>query len=476
MGVRQKAGLGIGQRFAVVACCGALILPALSPVLAQDSAQDGGLQMTLGVRSTLRSDSNYSLSNPSNGRGTVFDTQLSFGLISETRNSRLAFTASTTARAARLPAPAGSVSGIEDPLFQLNYSREGARSSLTLNARYNRADLDFVDPLTDQVLIADPSAPGGLTLVNATGTRTNLQYGLGFRTGIDMPVGLNLQLNHRELDYSGTVGPSLYDTQTDSATLGLRFDLTPAMTANVTLSASDYVARDAASTRRENRSLSFGLSQNVSEALNLSANVGLSRNTTTRLGASTLREGATFALAATRNLPTGNVGLSYSRSIDSNGNRDTLRVSHSQETQLLSAAMSLGLTRGSSGTTSIVANANISRDFARGELSASLSRGVTTNDSLNDVLTTRANAAYTHNINPVSSLAFGVTFARTEDGGTGVTTTTDRSSVNITYNRALTEDWDMSAGFEHRRLTNTAGTAQGNAVFVSLGRSFDLRP
>ena len=474
MGVSQPSRRRTGQRLAVAACCGALVLPALSPVRAQDD--NGGVKMTLGVQSSLRSDSNYAMSTPGNGRGTVFDTRLSFGLTSETRASTLSFTAATTARAAKLPAPAGSVTGVEDPTLTLSYTRTGARSRLDVNARYNKADLDFVDPLTDQILIADPSNPGNFILTNATGTRTALSYGAGIETGIDMPVGLTLRVNRSEIDYAGTVGASLYDTKTDSATATVRMDLSPSTQASLTVSATDYTARNATRTTRDTRALSLGLTHQFDEATQMTASVGRSRIVNDSLAGTVVREGTTYGLSASRAFAVGQVGLSYARSIDTNGSRDTLSLTHARETALSRMNLSLGLSKGSAGTTAVIANAAVSRDLARGRLNLSLARSVSTDDALNDVLSTRASASYAHEINDVSSMSFGVTFARTEDGGAGATAQTDRSSVNITYNRALTEDWQMSAGVEHRRLDRTTGTASGNAVFVTLGRSFDLRP
>ncbi|MBY6159171.1 hypothetical protein [Pseudooceanicola nitratireducens] len=368
------------------------------------------------------------------------------------------------------------MSDIEDPTLSLSYSRNGSRSRLNLNARYNRADLDYIDPLRDPILIEDPNAPGTLILTAATGIRTTLGYGVGFETGIDMPVGFSLNLNHSERDYSGTLGGSLYDNETDSVSATVRLTLTPNTVANVSASMTDYTARDAAATRRDTRSLIFGLSHNLGEILQLNASIGTSRIEITQFGGTTLRAGTTFGLGATRALPTGQLGLNYSRSLDTNGNRDTLQLSHNRETPVLNAGFSLGLTRGSAGTTSVIANANISRDLLRGKFGLSLSRSVATNDALEDVLTTRLNANYNHEIDAVSSVDFGVSFARVEDGGAGTTAESERSTISVTYNRALTEDWQMSAGVEHRRYHRAAGTAQGNAVFVTLGRSFDIRP
>lgn len=473
MGESRTSSLRPGQGAVVLACCSALALSAVAPVLAQD---EGGLKLSFGISSTLRSDSNYALATPSNGRGTVFDTNLSFGLESVTRTSSLSFRAATTARTARLPAPAGNTSGFEEPTLQLAYTRQGARSRLSFSARYNQADLDFLDPLRDPILIADPTLPGGLALVTETGQRTNLQYSLGFETGIDSPVGFSLQASRRELDYTNTVSPNLFDTETDSLSASLRLDLTPASRLTLTGSATDYEAANTVNTRRENRSLGLGYSAQLDEATELSARIGWSEVRVEETGGTTLREGMTFGFGASRALAVGSLGVSYDRSLDSNGARDTINLRHTRETQTLDIGLGLGLTRGTTGTTSVIADVSLEKALPRGAFTFGLSRSVATNNNLADVLYTRANASYTHEIDTLSSVSLGATYARTEDGGAGNTATSSRSALSVTYNRALTEDWRMSAGYEHRRLQNTTGDTSGNAIFVTLGRSFEFRP
>lgn len=474
MGENMPSRRKAGQRLTALACCGGLALSPVSPLHAQD---EGGLSMTFGISSSLRASSNFALSSPSQGSSTIFSTDLSFGLESSNSYSTLTLDASATARAARFPAPTGNTSGFGDANLRLGYTRQGAHSSLSFSALYNEADLDFIDPLRDPVLIADPTAPGGVTLVNDTGTRTNQQVSLGFETGIDMPLGMSASFSHRRLDYVGTISPSLYDTETTSASATVRATVTPTTQLSLTGSATDYTASDALATMRENRSLSLGLSQQVDAITSLTASLGWSQVRTTRnVGAPILNEGTTFSLGASREIATGSVSLSYGRSIDTNGNRDTLNLRHQREFQTGGIDLGIGLTRGSAGTTQAIADIRWTQELPRGAISASLSRGVSTNDALADVLSTRASANYTHEISEISSMSFGVNLARTEDGGAGATTTTTRSGVTVSYNRALTQDWNLSAGVEHRRLDDAGGQASDNALFVTLGRSFDFRP
>ena len=470
--LRNRALLGAGVFFTALGLTGA------PPTLAQDD--DGGLRMSFGLQSTLRSQSNYSMTPAGSGRGTTFDTDLSFRLNSKTRAQSLDLQLGAVARMARLPAPAGNVSGVEDPSLRLSYSREGARSRLTFSGNYRRADLDFLNPLADPILIDDPSAVNGVSLVNQTGSRDSLQMNPGFVTGIDMPVGLSLQASTRRIDYSGTVSPSLYDTQRDTVSGRLRLDLTPTTELGLSLSSSTNRSSNTTSTRQTSQNAGLDLAHQVGERLTLSANLGYSQTETrqTVLGAPvvTAREGMTFGLGVRQALPTGNIGVNYARSVDANGNRDTVNLTYARQMQTLKINLGVGLTRGVAGTTATTASASATQELARGAITFSLDRSVSTNDSLQDVLATRARLNVRHNITETSGVDFGVSYARNEDGGSGALATTSRSSVTMAYRHKLTKDWNLRTGIEHRHQTTAAGTATGNTFFVTLGRSFEYRP
>jgi hypothetical protein len=436
--------------------------------------------MRFGLSSTLRSQSNYAMTPAGSGRGTTFDTDLSFGLISKTRVQSLDLQLGAVARMARLPAPAGNVSGVEDPSLKLSYSREGARSRLTFSGNFRRADLDFLNPLADPILIDDPTAVDGVSLVNQTGSRDSLQMNLGFVTGVDMPVGLSLRASTRRIDYSGTVSPSLYDTQKDTVSGRLRLNLSPTTELGLSLSSSTNRSSNTTSTRQTSQAAGLDLVHEVGERLTLSANLGYSQTETrqTILGAPvvTAREGTTFGLGLRQALPTGNIGVTYARSVDANGNRDTVNLRYARQMQRLKVNLNLGLTRGVASTTATIASASFTQDLARGAITFGLDRSVSTNDSLEDVLATRARLNIRHDITETSGVDFGVSYARNEDGGSGSLATTSRSAVTMAYRHKLTKDWNLRTGVEHRNQTTATGTATGNTIFVTLGRSFEYRP
>jgi len=40
----------------------------------------------------------------------------------------------------------------------------------------------------------------------------------------------------------------------------------------------------------------------------------------------------------------------------------------------------------------------------------------------------------------------------------------------------LTQDWNMTGGLQLRHRSDNSGTAQSNAVFLTLDRNFSFRP
>jgi hypothetical protein len=54
---------------------------------------------------------------------------------------------------------------------------------------------------------------------------------------------------------------------------------------------------------------------------------------------------------------------------------------------------------------------------------------------------------------------------------------TSRADLRATYRRDLTRDWQLSTGYEYRiREESDIGEATSNRVFLTLERSFAVRP
>ena len=438
------------------------IVGGFGPAGAQDAAA-GGTILTFGIETELSVSDNYNLELIAPGTSTVLDTTLSFGYLAETATDRFSFAINGVLRGSDLPGAGGDFR-FDDPGMAVSYDREGANSRLSASADYTKANLDFIDPFE---FIEDG------VLVNGSGQREIRSARLNFDTGTNDPLGFGIELARRELDYSNTTNPDLFDTQRDTVAVTARLRLSPVLDSRVRVSQETYSADDLALTDRKTRALSFGATYEISAVTTLDVDLGTERIADSVAGSS---RGSFGSVNLTRALANGSAGLVLDRSFGTEGGRTTVSVNRSMDLPSGTLAFSLGVTKGELGGTGIIGNIDYGQTLPRGELTASLGRGVTSGSDGNDVLTTRAAIGYTMPATAISSLSFDVNYVQVEDVGTGGSLTTDRTTLRAAYTRELTADWNLSAGYEHqRRFTESSGTAQSNTVFMTLGREFSIR-
>ncbi|MGH9270615.1 MAG: hypothetical protein ACRDZ2_05015, partial [Ilumatobacteraceae bacterium] len=116
-----------------------------------------------------------------------------------------------------------------------------------------------------------------------------------------------------------------------------------------------------------------------------------------------------------------------------------------------------------------------SYDLPRGELSGRVFQNYGGGNGGQEIRVTGAGIGLVHEINTVSQLAFDVTLARQEELDTD-DPDTDRLNFTATYSRALTEVVSANVGYRFRSRDEDPESADSNAVFVELGRSFVTRP
>lgn len=432
------------------------------PAAAQEDAP-GGTTLTFGIETSLRISDNYTLDVTPPGTSTILDTGLSFGYLNETAVDRLAFDAEGVLRASDLPGAGGDVR-FDDYSLAFSYVREGADSRFSIDAAYTDANLDFLDPFE---FIDD-----GI-LLSGSGRRAISSANLNFETGINGPLGFGIELDHEALDYSDTTDPSLFDSQTDEIVLTARARISPVIEGRARLLQEDYSAEDLVLTDRTTRALSFGATYEISPVTTLDASLGLERIDDSVTGDD---EGTFGTLSLTRALANGSAGVELDRSFGSEGGRTTLSANRAMELPTGTLAFSLGVTQGEADGTGIVGSVDYTQTLPQGELDASLERRVTSSSAGDDVLTTTVALGYSMPATPVSILSFDFDYVAVDDVGPGSTTSTDRSTFRAAYTHELTPDWDLSAGYEHQRLsTEGSGTASSNEIFMTLGREFSIR-
>ncbi len=434
----------------------------------------GGLQVDIGITSTMTIDDNFQLQPTSSGTSTIWDNRLNFDLSSITGVQDFNLTGSGVFRFADIPGR--SISGFEDPTLRLRYRLDGVNSQLTLTGRFRHVDREFLDPF--QIEQEETNANG---FYAGGGTVTFKNASLNWVTGINDPLTFSLGLSHDEKDYDAAAIASnarLFDTESDSVNANVSMKLSPLTSLRFGAGLTDYSAQDTVLTQRTTTDYTIGVVQDINPVLVLDAQVGYTEvETDTTLG-STRRDGATGAVKLTQTLPNGSAFGSLDSTLNQNGTRTTLRFGRDLQLPLGNFSASLGGTKTPSGDTHVVATLAYSRQLKSSDISVALNRSVSTNSLNEDVLDTRLTVGYGYEIDNNSRLNLALNWGRSESAGIGAAPTIDRTSLRASYSRDLTQDWALTGGVQlrHRSDSTIAGDAQSNSVFLTLDRTFSYRP
>lgn len=448
----------------------AATLVGYAPAAGQDTP--GGLTLTFGISSSIRVNDNFDLDSPSPGTTSLWDNRLSFGLLKESQLQTISFNLEGVVRASNFPGRSAELSFLDDTSADFAYARNLGNSRFEFGADYSNTDLDFLDPLS---LIDDLDETD---FIIDDGRREILSANLVFETGIDDPFGFLLELDHGKRNYSGTSDPGLFDTDTHgiSATGRLRFS--PVLEGRLTASYDKYDALDADGTERITSSYNFGITYNVSPTTVIDATLGHQEveENLTAIPSTSTESGVVGTFALTRELTNGIVGVSLESDITTTGRRSSIELNRALEFPTGSLEASIGATRGAAGDTQAIGSIAYIHELPLGSISASASRSYSTSTLGNDTRTTRAALGYTTQLGRLSGLALDLGFSEVTDVGVGATDSTTTGSFRATYTYELTEDWNLSTGFEHRiRDSDTIAQENSNEVFLTLERLFTIR-
>lgn len=446
---------------------------AYAQVTGQPTATEPGTTLTFGVLSTLRSDSNLDMVPTSPGAATLFDTALSFGLHSSTRLSSFDLTLGGVLRAARLPG-GGNDTRFDGQSARLSYSHATSSGKLTGSASYDVASLLYLDPLA-------ATQAGSVDLAPSGGTRRLFAASVGLETGIDQPLGFLVSAQTSARRYSGA-SAAYYDSTNTQLSLGARVSFSGRTTGKIVLTGSNFTAQDPARTRYRSEELDFTLGHDFDARTHLDATVGAARSRTLTTGGETSRTNPTLGAVLTRTLDNGTATFSALRSLSPGGARTTLTGGQAIDMKTGKFSYSLGATRGQQGHVDVIATLGYIQTLPTGQITANLSRQVVsplafTGLDVGDELVTRASVNYRYDVSQLSAVRFGIDYARVDPvGGNGVVPRRG-SGFTAAYEHALTQDWMLTAGYRYRyRSDPVNGTASGNSVFFSIGRSFTVRP
>lgn len=393
----------------------ALLVPVLAaPALAQD--QDGPL-LTFGVSFRAQTNSNAGLDPVSPGASNTASVGLSFGVLSETNISRLAFDASAKLLAAN--GAAAPVTGFVDPRLSLSYMREAANADFSFDASLSGSDLGSDLDVTDF-----DAGPG--TRI-ATGLSTALNWGKTAPLGFGISAGLTTTTYQ-------DAAPDLIDNRTLRAGASIRADLSDVVRLNLGLNASQFEKTGLASR----------------DTLGLDAGLTLIR-------------------------PRGEISLRAAITDTADGTRQSLNFGHTMTLPDAALSYSLGASRGVDAQLRLTGSLDYQRDLPNGAFTIGLTRSLAAgSDTDAENLASSASVGYQTALGPLSNLSLSLNWAESID--TATTLGTANTSLQATYSQSLAKDWALDVGYTHRlRDKDGVGRGVSDTLFLDLRRDFSLR-
>lgn len=438
---------------------GAIALMTVAPfgvATAQDAdPADGGVLFELTGSQTIRASDNYDLEDPADGE-VLSITALDGAISSVTRSNALIL---------------GFQVGLEvgedgfelgDTGVDLSYMMMGRGSEFELFADYLRSSV------TTEVLEA-----GDVDFSVTSGTRTSYGYGARLLLGDDGPFTFALRGERRSVEFDST-DPDATDSRSSVLDGSLSAAIDRATTLRVTAAYSETDEDDLADTFETTTSVGLGITRALGNATSVSADIDWQEVRTTTVGTE-VTNGIGGRLAFDRDLPNGSLGASAERVITVDGTIDELRFNRQIEFPASELGLEAGIVITGGDTVSPLLGLEYERLAPDGALTFSVTQtaGIDTDDQT--VLDTVGSAAYTRDINDLSS--YTAQLSVTNQSVIGADDTTRRIDGALVYNRALTDNVSLSTGYEHARIFET-GTDErvSNTVFVTISRVFSARP
>lgn len=467
--------MNLGQSYLLGTAVSAATLLGFG-ALAQEG---GGVQATFSVNQSIEASDNFDLDAPgSEERGTRAVTNLRFGLSSNTENTQLSLT--TTGQ---FEAGAEVETGLSDPTARLAFTTGNRSTQIRLQGNYAESDVSNIGfsstpelTGTDALLQAFGFAPtDSEQLFLGDGTRVKTGARVNLDLWRDAPVSLSLSANYSHTGYRDALDPGLFEFHSLTTRASTRLRLSPVANLSFGTSLVTYSAQNVLRTERTNVTYFSELFYQMRSDLKASASLNYADNETRNTLATDVNRGLGGGLGFTKTLLRGTIGLRFDSSVNSDGRRDTLRLTRALDLSNGELAVSLGLLDiGQSGLEPLV-DVSYSKNLKRGRMQLGLSQQADVNSDDETIVNTRLRAGYDVDINAISGVGISLSLADTkklqnvED--------TRRINLGLSYRHALSPDWNMVARYSHATSSQTAqADRSSNAVTLGVQRTFDFRP
>lgn len=383
-------------------------------------------RLSLQVDTTLRSTENLDLDPQSQGQTTSLGSDLLLAWREQTGITSFALDLGATLRYA--DGATTSSDGFRDPFVSLSWIRATKASSLDVSLGYSSSDLATLR--RSAIDVTNPT----VDTITSTGTRNRTSLAVTGQYRLDAPLGYMLGYSYDDVNYTGDSNST--DNTRHRLKAGLRADFDAITQGHATLGYSYFQSDDPDEDGNTTPSLELGLDRLQSRG-----------KITTLLRYDDRPGGAVTTLTFGRSLQRPNSAIQW-----------TLGSSFDD------------------GNVDLVGSVGWNQTLRSGSLSLAFNRAIGTNDADQNELQTGLRAGYSHTLTARDQLALSVGYAESQLSGSGGGTAYD-GYLTASWNRALTADWGMNVGYEHRISKDTdTSEASSDSIFVGLSRTFVLLP
>ena len=457
----------------------ALSVAGSGAVWAQELGPPTGLRAVLTYGTDVEVNTNRSLESESEGVSLLFDQELGLEIASETRTQSFALNADAALRALRSPSDGSLEFGFEEPNFAVRYGRVAPNAEFTIGGTYRRRQLLYLEPFFSDVDGDTIIDEGGFSEEEGSITQATLFVDLD--TGLQSPIGTSYRLRYATRQYDDVTDPDFYDSENLRLNTSTRLVLSPVSTGRVNLGYQQFSYDDETETEGQIARASLGYDRAISETLTFGASLGYSRREETETvdgeRDESVSDGLNYGLSLSKDLPLGTLFGELDRQISESGFRNSFNVGRTFERPGYSLAASIGLTNLDNEDTTTVLAFSYEKELADGAFSADLTRSVTLNTVDEENILTAVGIGYSKQINALQGISLGLDVARIQSVEEEESDERFEAAATAALSQSLTPDWDLQVGY--RALYNEDegdDSAVANIVFLSLGRSFLIRP
>jgi len=421
-----------------------LALLAAGPLLAQGL---GDPLLTATISQRFEADTNLGLDDPRPGTSYFADTRLALGLLNETPTQVFSLGLDTGLRALWEAEEDFDTTFASPTTARAGFAQEWATGSIDTFLRFRQTEVDADRLIFDP----DSNVPGDLRRIEDDATELRFDAGVRLRFATDAPSSYAIDLDATRFDYRDDPDEQ-NDPRTDvEGTATWTLEITPVFSTEV--AGRFYYFEDESDREEEIREaeVNSSLVYQPSQILRLSAGLGY----TDRTRKERPRGGGPLETIEDDSGITGLASVRYLfEDITLNANARLTTVPDTRFSGTLNAAYPL----------------------PRGRLTARAFQRYGGGSGGDENRTTGVRFGLVHDINTVSDLDFGVSFARQENLDDPDEPDTDRFDASATYSRAISDAVSASLGYRFRARDEGREDPVSHAVFFEIGRTFETRP